>query len=149
MSLEVLQLATLIYTSRHLMPIMPPFAMWSCILKHLLFFSFFFFSDNPGSSAVMGLFFVLFFYCQSFLFNCLLSQQQSCLLVSHVIEALILDPQAARWELLNAPRWNNAASGGNVKLNLVKFSSCVIFRTFEKTAVESNDLYLFTNLLVL
>lgn len=33
--------------------------------------------------------------------DCLLSQQQSCLLISHVIEALVLDPQAARW----AP-WN-------------------------------------------
>lgn len=31
-----------------------------------------------------------------FVFNCLLRQQQSCLLVSHVIEALILDPQATR-----------------------------------------------------
>lgn len=28
------------------------------------------------------------------------SQQQSCLLISHVIEALILDPQAARWAQL-------------------------------------------------
>lgn len=149
MSLEVLQLATLIYTSRHLMPIMPPFAMWSCILKHLLFFFLFLFFGQPWFLCCDGLVFCFVFYCQSFLFNCLLSQQQSCLLVSHVIEALILDPQAARWELLNAPRWNNAASGGNVKLNLVKFSSCVIFRTFEKTAVESNDLYLFTNLLVL
>lgn len=41
-----------------------------------------------------------FLCCNVFLFNCLLRQQQSCLLVSHVIEALILDPQAARWELL-------------------------------------------------
>ena len=32
MSSGILQLATLIYTSRHLTPITPPFAMWSCIL---------------------------------------------------------------------------------------------------------------------
>lgn len=40
--------------------------------------------------------------CQLFHLNCWLSQQQSCLLVSHVIEALILDPQTARWVLINS-----------------------------------------------
>lgn len=82
MSSEVLQLATPICTSRHSMLIMPPSATWSCILKHLFFG--FFFPDYVG------------FFAFNNAFNFLLSQQQSCLLISHVIEALILDPQAAR-----------------------------------------------------
>lgn len=83
MSSEVLQLATLIYTSHHSMLIMPPSATWSCILKHL-FVCLFVFPDYAGFSAFNNA------------FNFLLSQQQSCLLISHVIEALILDSQAAR-----------------------------------------------------
>lgn len=82
MSSEVLQLAMLIYTSRHLMLIMPPSATWSCILKRLFVLGFF--PNYVGFSAFNNA------------FNFRLSQQQSCLLISHVIEALILDPQAAR-----------------------------------------------------
>lgn len=52
------------------------------------------------------------------LLDSLLSQQQSCLLISHVIEALVLDPQAARWAPSNSitnvktfvhVSWNNCS----------------------------------------
>lgn len=92
MSLEVLLLAMLIYTSRHLMLIMLPFAMWSCILQHLFNFVCFLGGFLTIEDSVV----IYFFQCQSFLLNSGLRQQQSCLLISHVIEVLILDPQAAR-----------------------------------------------------
>lgn len=47
---------------------------------------------QPDLAAVICL------QCQLFLLNCLPSQQQSCLLVSHVIEALILDSQTPRYD---------------------------------------------------
>lgn len=87
MSSGVLPLATLIYTSRRLTRITPPFATWSCILTHASIASQFCLSRQPWC------------LCRSVFNRLLPRQQQSCLLVSHVIEALILDPQAARWEL--------------------------------------------------
>lgn len=83
-SSRVWQLATPICTSRPLMPTAPPSATWSCIL-HPVVFLFCCLGCCAGSSGLNSL------------LDSLPSQQQSCLLISHVIEALILDPQAARW----------------------------------------------------
>lgn len=50
--------------------------------------------SRPSFVTCLHIFLKCSYQCNAF--NQPLRQQQSCLLVSHVIEALILDPQAAR-----------------------------------------------------